>query len=58
MDAINDEILRIQRELAAKFDNDLNRIVADERSRETNPISMPRRPWKSEREKGSGLNGT
>jgi len=48
MDSINDEILRIKRELAARFDNDLNRIVADARSRETNAISMPRRPWKSE----------
>jgi hypothetical protein len=48
MDAINDEILRIKRELAAKFDNDLNRIVADARSREKNAVSMPCRPWKSE----------
>ena len=48
MDMINDEILRIKRELSARFDNDLHRIVADARSRETNPISMPRRPWKSE----------
>jgi len=48
MEAINDEILRIKRELAARFDNDLNRIVADARSREINAISKPRRPWKSE----------
>lgn len=48
MDTINEEILRIKRELAARFDNDLNRIVADAKSRETNTITMPRRPWKSE----------
>jgi len=30
-DSINDEILRIKRELAAKFDNDLARIVPDTR---------------------------
>ena len=47
-DAINDEILRIKRKLAAKFDNDLSRIVADTRSRETNAVSLPCRPWKSE----------
>jgi len=47
-DAINDEILRIKRELAGRFDNDLNRIVADVRTRETNTVSMPRRQWKSE----------
>jgi len=47
-DTINDEILRIKRELAGRFDNDLDRIVADARTRETNTVSMPRRPWKSE----------
>lgn len=47
-DSINDEILRIKRELASKFDNDLARIVADTRLRERDAISMPRRPWKSE----------
>jgi hypothetical protein len=47
-DAINDEILRIKRELASKFDNDLTRIVADTKSRETNAVSLPSRPWKSE----------
>ncbi|MFN7873899.1 MAG: hypothetical protein ACK5YR_15980 [Pirellula sp.] len=46
-DSINEEILRIKRELASKFDNDLARIVADTRSRERNSISMPPRPWKS-----------
>lgn len=47
-DSINDEILRIKRELASKFDNDLVRIVADTRLREKDAISMPKRPWKSE----------
>ncbi|XZE18290.1 hypothetical protein SH449x_003578 [Pirellulaceae bacterium SH449] len=47
-DTINDEILRIKRELASKFDNDLARIVEDIRSRETNTVSLPRRPWKPE----------
>ena len=55
MDMINDEILRIKRELAAKFDNDLNKIVADARSREINAISMPRRPWKSEQKDAAEL---
>lgn len=47
-DSINDEILRIKRELAAKFDNDLARIVADAISRECNAISLPPRRWKPE----------
>jgi len=47
-DSINDEILRIKRELAARFDNDLARIVADAKSRECNAISLPPRRWKSE----------
>ena len=47
-DSINDEILRIKRELAARFDNDLARIVADAKSRERNAISLPPRRWKSE----------
>lgn len=47
-DSINEEILRIKRELASKFDNDLARIVADTRSRERDAVSMPRRPWKPE----------
>ena len=47
-DSINDEILRIKRELASRFDNDLSRIVADTRTREKNAVSMPKRPWKSE----------
>jgi hypothetical protein len=47
-DSINEEILRIKRELSSKFDNDLASIVADTRSREKDAISMPPRPWKSE----------
>ena len=47
-DLINDEILQIKRELAARFDNDLTQIVADARSRERNAISLPPRPFKSE----------
>jgi hypothetical protein len=47
-DSINDEILRIKRELAARFDNDLHRIIADARSRERNAISLPPRRCKSE----------
>lgn len=47
-DSINDEILRIKRELASKFDNDLARIVEDTRLRETGAISMPKGPGKSE----------
>lgn len=48
IDLINEEILRIKRELASKFDNDLARIVADTRSRERDAVSMPRRPWEPE----------
>jgi hypothetical protein len=47
-DSINDEILEIKRALAAKFENDLARIVADARSRERNTITLPPRRWKSE----------
>jgi hypothetical protein len=47
-DSINDEILRIKRELAARFDNDLDRIIADTKSRERNVISLPPRQCKSE----------
>jgi len=47
-DLFSDEILRIKRELANRFDNDLNRIVADARTRETDTVSMPRRPSRSE----------
>jgi len=51
-DSINEEILRIKRELASKFDNDLARIVADTRSRERGAVSLPSRPWKSEQSDG------
>lgn len=47
-DSINDEILRIKRELASKFGNDLARIVADTRAREKDAVSLPSRPWKFE----------
>lgn len=42
-DSINDEILRIKRELAAQFGNDLEKIVADIKSRERNTITLPAR---------------
>ncbi len=42
-DTISTEILRIKRELATKFDNDLDRIVADAKSRERNVINLPPR---------------
>ncbi len=48
IDSINDEILRIKRDLAARFDNDLDRIVADARSRERDTISLPPRRYRSE----------
>ena len=48
IDSINDEILRIKRELAGRFDNDLDRIVADTRLRERNAITLPPRRCKSE----------
>lgn len=48
IDSINDEVLRIKRELAAKFDNDLTRIVADAQSREREAITLPPRRYKSE----------
>ncbi|XZE37141.1 hypothetical protein SH501x_002743 [Pirellulaceae bacterium SH501] len=47
-DSINDEILRIKRELAARFDNDLDQIIADTKSRERNAVSLPPRRFKSE----------
>ncbi len=47
-DSINDEILEIKRALAAKFDNDLARIVADAQSRERNTIALPPRRRKPE----------
>lgn len=47
-DSINEEILRIKRALAGRFNNDLDRIVADAKSRERNAISSPPRRSKSE----------
>ena len=47
-DPINDDILAIKRALAAKFDNDLDRIVADIRSREHNTVNYPPRQVTSE----------
>ena len=44
-DPINDEILRIKRELAAQFGNDLEKIVADIKSRERNTITLPARKY-------------
>jgi len=42
-DSINDEILRIKRELAGRLGNDLDRIIADAKSRERNAINFPPR---------------
>lgn len=47
-DSVNDEILRIKHELAGRFGNDLDLIIADAKSRETNTVSFPPRRWKSE----------
>ena len=47
-DSINVEILRIKRQLAAKHDNQIDRIVADARSRQTNAVSRSPRRFKSE----------
>lgn len=47
-DLINDEILRIKRELAGRFGNDLDLIIADAKSRERNTVSFPPRRWRSE----------
>ncbi len=47
-DSINDEILRIKHELAAMHDNDVCRIAADARRRQTRVVTLPPRPFKSE----------
>jgi hypothetical protein len=47
-DPINDEILRIKRELASQFGNDLDRIVADMKSRERNTITLRPREFPSQ----------
>ena len=51
-DSINDEILAIKRRLAAAFDNDLDRIVADIQSRQRNTVRLPPRPTSSEENVG------
>ncbi|MBX3418861.1 MAG: hypothetical protein KF851_14745 [Pirellulaceae bacterium] len=55
-DSINDEILRIKRELAGRFGNDLDLIIADAKSRERNTVSFPPRPWKSEQSDAPNAN--
>ncbi len=47
-DSINDEILGIKRELAGRFGNDLDRIIADAKLRERNAVSFPPRRCKSQ----------
>jgi hypothetical protein len=47
-DPINDEILRIKRELANRFGNDLDRIVADIISRERNTVTLEPRVFPSQ----------
>lgn len=47
-DTINDEILAIKRRLAAQFDNDLDRIVADLQAKQRNTVCLPPRSTKSE----------
>ncbi len=47
-DAINDEILRIKRMLADEQGNDLDRIVADIRARQSNVVRLPARPYVAE----------
>jgi hypothetical protein len=47
-DSINGEILRIKRELAGRFGNDLDLIIADAKSRERNAVGFPPRRCKSE----------
>ncbi len=47
-DTINDEILRIKRQLSSVHENDIARIVADARSRQTNVVSHQTRQDQSE----------
>jgi hypothetical protein len=47
-DAINDEILRIKRELSSAHGNDVARIAADARSRQASVVSHEPRRIKSE----------
>ena len=47
-DSINEEILRIKHELAARHGNDVARTVADARARQGNVVTRPPRPYKHE----------
>lgn len=51
-DPITEEIRAIRRELAAQFDNDVTRILADVRQREASDgrtyVTLPRRPARTE----------
>jgi len=47
-DSVNVEILRIKRQLAATQENDIDRIVADARSRQTNVVSQSPRQYNAE----------
>ena len=49
INSVDDEILAIKRSLAAVFDNDLDRIVADIQSRQKNGVRLPPRPYHSEK---------
>lgn len=50
-DSITDEIRAIRRKLAAEFDNDVSRILADVREREASDgrayVTLPKRPARS-----------
>jgi hypothetical protein len=46
-DSINDELLKIKHDLAGRFGNDLERIVADAKSRERGAITLPPRRFTS-----------
>jgi hypothetical protein len=47
-DSINAEILRIKRQLAAMQENEIDQIVADARSRQSNVVSRSARPYPAE----------
>jgi hypothetical protein len=47
-DSINEEILQIKRELAAKHGNDVARIVADARARQGKVVTRAARPYNCE----------
>jgi hypothetical protein len=52
-DPITEEIRNIRRELAAQFDNDVSRILADVRQREASDgrtyVTLPKRPAREQR---------